>query len=117
MAEWESDKLSEYAKETRQRLIAKGRLPSGKPPFGYTYDKDAGVLVEAHEKAEVVRLIFSLYTERRLGMRLIRRELAAQAIPSPSGNMTWNSNTIGKLLSDAANVGRHRLAVKTEPII
>ena len=77
MAEWESDKLSEYAKETRRRLIDKGRLPSGRPPYGYVYDEEAGVLVIDEEKAEVVRLIFSLYSDRRLGMQTIRRELAA----------------------------------------
>lgn len=48
MAEWASDKLSEYAIETRQRLTAKGRLP-------------AGVLVMDKGKADVVRLIFSLF--------------------------------------------------------
>ncbi len=32
MAEWESDRLSEYAKESRQRFIAQGRWPGGKPP-------------------------------------------------------------------------------------
>ncbi len=45
MAEWESDRLSEYAKETRQRLISNGRLPSGRPPYGYAYDKESGTLV------------------------------------------------------------------------
>ena len=89
MAEWVSDKLSEYAKETRQRLIAKGRLPSVRPPYGYVYDKDASVLVKDKGKADVVRLIFSLYIERRLGLQVIRVELAARAIPSPSGNVTW----------------------------
>ena len=50
MAEWESDRLSEYAKETRQRLIAKGRLPSGRPPYGYSYDKPSGALVRYLQK-------------------------------------------------------------------
>ncbi len=117
MAEWESDKLSEYAKETRRRLIDKGRLPSGRPPYGYVYDKEAGELVIDEEKAEVVRLIFSLYTDRRLGMQNIRGEPAARAIPSPSGNKTWNSNTIGRLISDSTYVGRHPLGVKANPII
>ncbi|MCH9009614.1 MAG: recombinase family protein [Chloroflexi bacterium] len=117
MAEWESDKLSEYAKETRKRLIDRGRLPSGRPPYGYVYDKVAGVLVIDEEKADVVRLIFSLYTDRRLGMQTIRRELAARAIPSPSGNKIWNSNTIAKLISDPTYVGRHRLGVKANAII
>lgn len=117
MAEWESDRLSEYAKETRQRLIAKGRLPSGRPPYGYTYDKEAGVLVPDEDRAEVVKLIFSLYTSGRMGMHSIRRELAARAIPSPIGNKTWNSNTVNKVLSDTTYVGRHALGVKATAIV
>ncbi len=117
MAEWESDRLSEYAKETRQRLISKGRLPSGRPPYGYVYDKESGTLVPDEKKAEVVRLIFKLYTSGRLGMHAIRRELAARAISSPGGNKTWNSNTINKILSDSTYVGRHKLGVKAIAIL
>ena len=42
MAEWESDRLSEYAKESRQRFIAQGRWPGGKPPYGCRLDKPSG---------------------------------------------------------------------------
>ena len=64
MAEWESDRLSEYAKDTRARLISRGRWPGGHPPFGYKSDKDTGQLVTEPEQADLVRRIFSLYTER-----------------------------------------------------
>ena len=41
LAEWESDRLSEYGKANHQRLIAKGQWPAGSPPFGYNYDKES----------------------------------------------------------------------------
>ena len=68
MAEWESDRLSEYVKDTRARLISRGRWPGGHPPFGYKSDKDTGQLVTEPEQADLVRRIFSLYTERLIGM-------------------------------------------------
>ena len=117
LAEWESDRLSEYAKETRQRLIAKGRLPSGRPPYGYRYDKESAALVVDEDKAGTVRLIYSLYTDQRLGMHAITRELAGRAIPSPNGNRVWNSNVLQKILSNPTYIGRHPLDVNTQPII
>ena len=43
MAKWESERLSEYAKATRQRFIARGRWPGGKallrPNFQGTWSK------------------------------------------------------------------------------
>ena len=117
MAEWESDRLSEYAKEGRQRLIAKGRLPSGRPPYGYNNDKAVGRLIVASDKAEVVRLVYSLYVDKRLGMQNIARELTGRAIPTPSGNKIWTSNSVMRMLSDSAYVGRHALGIPTPAIV
>ncbi len=117
MAEWESDRLSEYAKETRERLIAKGRLPSGRPPYGYSYDKAAGELIIDEDKAKNVRIIYSLYTDRRMGMHTIAVELAARAVKSPRGNNLWNTATLRKVLVDPTYVGRHPLGVVAPAII
>ena len=80
MAELDSELRAEYSRETRQRLISQGRLPSGRPPYGYVYDKKKGLKVADPEKGEVVRLIYSLYTEgaegKRLGMSAIVQELS-----------------------------------------
>ena len=67
LAEWESDRLSEYSKATYQRLVAKGEWPSGSPPFGYDYDKESRSLTVNPERAEIVRLIFSLYVNQHIG--------------------------------------------------
>ena len=89
MAEWESDRMSEYAKDTRQRLVSKGRWPSGPTPYGYAYEKMSGHLVLVTDQAEVVRLMFSLYTDGRMGMNAIQRELAARGIRAPRGGKVW----------------------------
>jgi site-specific DNA recombinase len=122
-AEWESDRLSEYAKETRRRLIGKNRLPSGRPPYGYAYDKGLGKLIIDSEKALTVRLIYRLYTEgidgQRLGMPSIVEELSlGRTLSSPSGGRSWNTKTVQKILSDTVYIGRHKLGVAvSEPII
>ena len=117
MAEWESDRLSEYAKGTRQRLIAKGRWPAGKTPFGYRLDKPTGELVVIEEQAEVVRRIFRLYTERGIGMGAIVKELAAHAVPSPTGKPVWGVNVVRGILTNGVYSGRHALGMTAPPVV
>ena len=117
MAEWESDRLSEYAKDTRQRLISKGRWPAGKPPFGYRLDKPTGELVVVPDQAEVVRRIFDRYTGRGIGMGAIVNELAANAIRSPTGKPNWGVNVVRGILKNEVYAGRHALGMAAPPII
>ena len=117
MAEWESDRLSEYSKDTRQRLISKGRWPAGKPPFGFTFNKAAGLLELMAEEAEVVQLIFDLYTSHRVGMGGIRRELALRGILSPQGKAVWGVNVISGILMNEVYAGRHRLGIPAPAIV
>ena len=117
LAEWESDRLSEYAKATRQRLIAKGQWPAGPPPFGYHYDRESRSLTVNPERAEIVRLIFSLYVDRHMGMDRLIRELAARGVPAPKGGRVWNKSRVTKILADPIYIGRHRLGISAPALI
>ena len=117
MAEWESDRLSEYSKDTRQRLISKGRWPAGKAPFGYRLDKPTGELVVLPDQAEVVRRIFELYTGRGIGMGAIVTELATHAIHSPTGKPNWGVNVVRGILQNTVYTGRHALGLVAPSII
>ncbi len=117
LAEWESDRLSEYAKATHQRLIAKGQWPAGSPPFGYHYDKESYSLTVNPERAEVVRLIFSLYVDRPMGMDRLVGELAVRGVPAPKGGRVWNKSRIAQILADPIYIGRHRLGISAPAII
>lgn len=117
MAEWESDKLSEYAKETYQRLVSKGKWPSGRPPFGYEYDKEKSELVVVPEQAEIVRLIFSLYTDHRMGMHSVRKKLSARGIKAPRGGKVWTLSRLYQILRDEIYIGRHRLGITAPQLI
>ena len=69
------------------------------------------------ERAEVVRLIFSLYVDRHMGMDSLRRELAARGVPAPKGGRVWNKSRITKILADPIYIGRHRLGISAPAII
>ena len=115
MAEWESDRLSEYAKDTRARLISRGRWPGGHPPFGYKSDKDTGQLVTEPEQADLVRRIFSLYTERLIGMGAITREL--MGVPAPRGGKKWGVAIISAILANPVYAGSHPLGMAAPAIV
>jgi DNA invertase Pin-like site-specific DNA recombinase len=117
MAEWESDKLSEYSKETRQRFIAQGRWPGGKPPYGCRLDKATGELVIVEDEAEVVRLIYDLYTRGGIGLGSIVKELAARAIRSPTGKSIWGNSVVSGVLKNSVYAGQHKLGMTAPPII
>ncbi len=115
MAEWDSDRLSEYAKDTRARLISRGRWPGGHPPFGYKSDKDTGQLVTEPEQADLVRRIFSLYTERLIGMGAITREL--MGVPAPRGGKKWGVAIISAILANPVYAGSHPLGMAAPAIV
>ncbi len=115
LAEWESARLSEYSKDTRARLISRGRWPAGIPPFGYKYDKGTGQLTIEPEPAEVVRRIFSLYTERLIGMGAITREL--MGVPAPRGGKKWGVSIISAILANSVYAGSHPLGMTAPAIV
>lgn len=117
MAEWESDQKSEYSRETHRRLVSRGRWPGGSAPFGYAIDKPSGGLVIDPDRAEIVRLVFRLYTEKRMGVGAIRAEFSRRAINAPRGGKVWSVSVLLQILTDPVYTGQHRLGILAEPII
>ena len=56
---------------------------SERTPYGYTRHPDTKLLIPDPVKAPVVRRIFSLYADGKLGTTAIARTLDAEAAPSP----------------------------------
>jgi DNA invertase Pin-like site-specific DNA recombinase len=69
-----------------ERRVREGKWMSGRTPYGYTRDKESKLLVPDPVKAPVVRRIFNLYADGKLGTTAIARTLDAEAAPSPRKN-------------------------------
>lgn len=112
----------------REASVKEGKFVGNKTPYGYNRVKlphEKGWTLEPDpEQAEVVRLIYELYTHgeqqadgtyRRLGACLIARRLNALQIPPKTGDH-WSSESLRGILTNPVYIGKvrwnHRPAVK-----
>lgn len=102
----------EYTKEIlwRGRVAAakRGCYATGGPaPFGYKKVKDGKdwTLEIVPEDAEIVRMIFDLYTREGLSRGAIARKLTDMGIKTPFGGSMWRDTTLTKILSNEHYLG------------
>ncbi len=86
-----------------RRVKEGGAWGSGKPPYGYTRVAK-GKLGINEEEASVVRLIFGLVVDERLGPSAIAARLNTMGIPGPEGKGWW-AFTIRSLLRARIYIG------------
>ena len=107
-AEYEREKIRE-----RTMRGKRGKLRSGKPitdshVFGYDFDKATSVYIVNPAEAEVIRLIFRLYTVECIGgVDIIADELTRRGIPSPGGKPHWHSGSVRRVLMQPMYIGRY----------
>jgi site-specific DNA recombinase len=101
-----------------ERRAKEGRWYSGRPPFGYTLSD--GQLMPDPITAPIVRRIYKLYTEDRLGTIAIAHQLRAEHAPAPTAG--WGHPAVHRVLTNPTYLGRIRwrnqdFASEHEPLI
>ena len=104
----------------RLASVREGKYPASVPPYGYKrkkLEKDKGWTLEPNDdEADIVRLIFELYTKgetaedgtaKRLGVSLIVRRLNDMRIP-PRKSGHWSSATVRDILRNPVYIGKIR---------
>lgn len=104
----------------RLASVKEGKYVSNKAPYGYMrvkLEQEKGwTLKPIPDEAEIIRLIFELYTKgeqlpdgshKRLGVSLIARRLNALKIPTKTGG-AWVSSTIRDILINPVYIGKIR---------
>lgn len=111
--------MSRREYKTINRRLQRGRLASVKegkwvgnlPPYGYLrkkLEREKGYTLEPHsEQADVVKLIFELYTKEKIGATLIARRLDELQIPTYKGG-PWVPSTILDILANPVYIGKIR---------
>lgn len=97
IAQDEVRKISERVKFGFKRAIEKGTVLGNSRIWGY--EKRDGALVIQEEEAEMVRLLFDLYANQRMGIRSVAGELAARGYRG-SGGKPLSFSTIRGILSN-----------------
>ena len=77
----------------------------GRPPYGYRNGAD-GALEPVRDEAAVVHLIFRLYTEEEMGMRLIVQELNERGLTTRRGGR-WNVVSVRDTLKNPVYIGTY----------
>ena len=99
-----SRKRSDRIKESMRARAMRGQ-GLGKPPYGYRNGAE-GTLEVVQAEAATVELIYRLYTEDGLGLRLIAQHLNEGGIPTRRGG-NWNMVTIRDILRNPAYIGTY----------
>lgn len=109
--------MSRREYKTINRRLQRGRLESVKngkyvgsiPPYGYKrikLEKEKGYTLEiVEEEAEIVRLIFEMYSQKNQGVSLIVRKLNELQI-KPRKSEAWVNSTIQDILKNPVYIGK-----------
>ena len=96
------DKKGEAVREAMKLRAVRGK-GLGKPPYGYRLGADKRLEV-IPEEAATVKLIYQLYLDKKMGVRLIARHLNEQGITTRRGGL-WSIVGIRDILRNRAYVG------------
>jgi hypothetical protein len=114
---------------TRGRLAgaSAGRWMGGPVPYGYrpemekvtvkgrTRWRTARLVLGPEREAETVRRLFLDYANTAAGLRALAQRLTAAGVPAPRGGKKgWGTNTVKRILSNPAYLGRLVWGRRTE---
>jgi site-specific DNA recombinase len=111
IAEYERAQIAERSRRGKRHRARQGlvNVLSG-APYGYRYvrksDSSAAYYEVIESEAQVVRVVFDIYTQQGLSMNAIARLLNERQIPTRTGTTRWERSTVWGLLRNPAYRGR-----------
>ena len=100
----ELDNFRERSTMGKRGTAKQGRVPTGGVPYGYRIGDD-GRFEVVEEQAEVVRSIFRMYVDERMGSYSIAVRLTDEGVPTQSGKMLWLQSRVHHILRNATYTG------------
>ncbi|MED0757056.1 recombinase family protein [Aneurinibacillus thermoaerophilus] len=104
MAEVESERISSRVSAGFREKARSGKWPASKIPFGYVRNADTHRLEIDDVQAEVVRMIFNLYVNDRIGTLTIANRLNEMGYKTANNNR-FQQATIRKILENPVYTG------------
>lgn len=109
IAEFEKAKITERMSNGRKRKAKEGKIIKDPKIYGYVYNKDTSQLEINENEAQVVRLIFDLFTRpngRVQGINGIAFYLTDRKIPTKRNASVWHRQVVRQILMNEAYIGR-----------
>ncbi len=105
-AELERNMTSERVTAVMLSRANNGQWNGGHIPFGYDYDRGKKAFFVNEAEAEVIRLIYDMYEDKR-SLLSVAKELNEKGILPRSG-IPWNPATVSAMLKNPFYVGDYR---------
>ena len=110
VAELERENILIQTAAGRHQKASEGKWNGGVAPFGYKIDSESGALIVDNDTADIVRLIFQLYTKDELRFAEIADYLNMHGYKKPKYRERdleyFQSNFIRSLLSNQVYIGK-----------
>ncbi len=116
IAEFERGRIGERIRESRQYRKAQGNWTSGRTPYGYRWLPKEQRWEVIEDEAKVVRYIYHLYLNEKLGTEHIHTRLNEEGLRNREGSL-WYFSSVLFILSNPAYKGTHRLGLEMPVII
>ena len=100
----ELDNFRERSTMGKRGTAKQGRVPTGGVPYGYRIGDD-GRFEVVEEQAEVIRRIFRMYVDEKLGSYSIAIRLTDEGVPTQTGKMLWLQSRVHHILKNATYTG------------
>src|SRR5262252_8727133 len=111
IAEYERAQIAERHRRGKRHRAQQGMVNvlSG-APYGYRYvrktDTSAAYYEVIESEADVVRMVFAIYTQQRFSINAIARLLNERGISTRTGKTRWERSTVWGLLRNPAYEGK-----------
>ncbi len=111
IAEYERAQIAERSRRGKRHKAQQGTVNvlSG-APYGYRYvrkSESSSAYYEVIEtEAQIVRMVFEVYTQQRLSINAIARMLNERQIPTRNTNTRWERSTVWGMLRNPAYCGK-----------
>ncbi|MGI6705446.1 MAG: recombinase family protein [Clostridia bacterium] len=108
IAEFEKAKIKERMSRGRREKARQGKVLRNYNIYGYDYDPDTQQLVINEYEAQVVRMIFQLFTENNpsiKGITGIANHLTQLGIPTKKHAAAWSKQVVRQILMNRTYIG------------
>jgi site-specific DNA recombinase len=85
ISQFEKAKIRERTMSGKRAKAMSGKLIFNDNAFGYDYDKEASMYVINKKEADIVKLIFTMYTEKNVGTRNLALEINSLGLRNKVG--------------------------------